>query len=461
MPRAARRTVVLLAAVLLATPPVAAPVPPAAAASTAAIEVEVARLVNALRAQHGLVPLRVDVRLVSSARSWSGRMATSGTVSHDPGIAGTLPGGAVAWAENVGFTSASSGVARRLHDMFAGSAPHRANLLDARFTDMGIGIAVGGGATYVTQRFTAGVPARVAAAIEPTAELAEQHFGGGKATLAVIARDDVYADALASGPLAGTAGPIMLTPPGPALHPRVRLALERSLPRGATVWIAGGKAAVSADVQQEIERAGWRPRRLAGSNRFETAAAVAAAVAARDGRPDEVLIATGAGWADAAAGGAYGARGGAPVLLALQARVPPETSQAIARLKPRRVAALGGRAVLGDATLSELGAERVAGPSRQGTSAGIAEQLWGYADDGPARWTAVPGYGDGAWTWALGAAPAAARQRAPVLLVGPEVSPAVRDYLDGLGYGGGDTADLVIHGPVPPGSADEVRALLR
>jgi putative cell wall-binding protein len=459
--RAGRLVAAVLTTVALATLGATATATGAAASVTAGTEVEIARLVNELRAQHGLPALRTDVRLVADARAWSGRMAASGTLAHDPEAGNQMPAGTRAWAENVGWTSATGDLGARLHDLFANSAPHRANLLDARYTDIGIGIGAGGGRTYVTQRFTTGAPARVATAVEPTAALAEQHFGGGRAAHVVIARDDVYADALAAGPLAGRTGPIVLTPPGPVLHPVVRLALDRSLPRGGTVWIAGGTAAVSSGVQAEVAQAGWQVKRLAGKNRFETAAQVADAIARRDGRPDEVLIATGAGWADAAAGGAYGARTGAPVLLALKNSVPPETSAALAALRPPRVAALGGTAVLSDRTLARLGAARVAGATRQDTSALIARDLWGHAHDGPARWLGVPGFGDDAWTWALGAAPVAARQAAPVLLVGPELTSDVRDYLSSLGYGGGDTADLLTHGPVPAASAAEIRSLLR
>lgn len=461
MPGSARLAATLVLAVSLAGAGVFATPAPAAAATTAGIEVEITRLVGALRAQHGLPPLRTDVRLVAASRTWSAHMAGSGTLAHDPKAGAAMPAGTRAWAENVGWTSTTGDVGKSLHDMFVDSAPHRANLLDGRFTDLGIGIATGGGRTYVTQRLTAGAPARVAAAVEPTAKLAEQHFGGGKATHAVLARDDIYADALASGPLAGRAGPVLLTPVGPVLHPVVRLALHRSLQPGATVWIVGGRSAVSAGVEAEVRAAGWEPRRLAGENRFETAARVASAVRQRDGQPDEVLIATGAGWADAAAGGAYGAQSGAPVLLALKDSVPPATSRALAELQPRKVSALGGSAVLSDRTLAQLGADRVAGSTRQGTAARIAGQLWGHSDGGPARWTAVPGSGDDAWTWALGAAPAAARLGTPVLLLGPELSPELHDYLEDLGYGGGDTAELLTHGPVPATTAAKVRTLLR
>lgn len=434
--------------------------PAEASTSSVAVEVQLARLANATRRDHGVPPVRVDVRLVPGARRWSAEMASRGQLAHDPGLANAAPPGTATMAENVGSTTASSAVAERIHEAIMASSTHRANLLDARYTDVGIGVAASGGKTYVSQRLTAGAPARVAGAVEPTADLAARLFTAGAAQ-AVVARDDVFADALAAGPLAGRDGPVLLTPPGPVTHPSVRLALERVVAPGGRVWLVGGTAAVSAGVEDELRRAGWDVRRVAGANRVVTAERVSRTVVSRDGRPGRVLVATSGNWPDAAAGGAFGAHASAPVLLAHPTSVPPETAQALADFRAPSVTALGGSAVLSDEVVAELHAERVAGGSRQGTAAEIARRLWGYSDPTPSAWIGVPAHSADAWTWALGAAPLAARRRAAVLLVDDPLSGEVRDYLAGLGYGSGRSAELVVHGPVPGTVADDVRALLR
>ena len=462
MPRQQRRAVTPSTATLavLALVAVLVPASPAHAQdSAAAIESELAYRLNAERTARGLRPLRIDVRLVDSARSWSQHMRRDGRLSHDPNLARTVPSGVTAIAENVGRTQATTDVARRLHNLFMSSAPHRSNILSSRYRELGIGVVTGGGWTYTTQRLTAGAPARVAAAVTPTARLAERLFDGGRASHAVIARDSVYADALAAGPLAGDEGPVLLTPTGPVVHPRVRLALERTLPRGRTIWIVGGSAAVPGSVQRELTDAGWRVERVGGGNRIDTAARVSRRVASRSGR-DEMLVATAATWPDAAAGGAYGAHRGAPIVLGLRDRVPAETAAVLSDLGPTRVAALGGSRVLGDRVVETLNAERIAGATREATASALAERLWGYADATPRTWIAVPGFGADAWTWALSAAPLAARHNAPVLLVGDTVAPDLRDYLAGLGYGGDSRAQLVTHGPVPTAARDELNRLL-
>jgi putative cell wall-binding protein len=453
--------------------PLAAPARGTSTASTTTVEVQLTELLNAARAERGLPGLRVDVRLVDQARTWSRRMAADGQLSHDPGLAQQQPAGTTAAGENVAFTSrADDTAAAHLHGLMMDSASHRANILDDRYTDVGIGIVENAGRTYATVRFSAGAPAQTARAVSGLSRIATRLFDGDPgnavagagtavASHAVIVRDDVFADALSAGPLAGSDGPLLLNPPGPALHPLVRLALERTLPRGRTVWLVGGTDAVSAGVESELTGAGYQVRRISGGDRVGTAASVAREVVARDGRPDRVVVATADDWPDAVASGAYGARSGAPVLLTGRDAVPEATARALTDLRPANVTALGGSEAISDGVVSSLGASRTSGRTRQGTAAAAAADLWGYRDSSPARWIAVPAFGDDAWTWALGAAPLSARTGAAVLLVGAELDTEVRSYLGDLGYGGGRTAELLTVGPVPSAAAGQLQALLR
>lgn len=461
MTRAQRRLPILSALLCLLL--AAGPTAPAAAQddSTTGVEVRLGELINDERASRGMARLRVDVRIVGPARSWSAEMARRGGISHHPDLRSQLPRGATAYGENVGTTNEASPAAN-LHRAFMSSPSHRRAILDPSYTDLGIGVAFSGSWTYVTQRFTAGAPASVSGAVPVMAERARAEFAGGAARRAVIVRDDVFPDALAAGPLAGGDGPILFTPPGPVLHPDVRRALERALPAGSPVFVIGGTAAVSGGVESEIAAAGWDVQRLDGGDRVATAARVARAVADERGRSSAVLIATAENWPDATAGSAFGARYGTPVLLAYRDQVPAATKQALRDLKAERVIALGGASALSDAVVREIGAERVAADDRQGTAATIARVLWGKWDAGAARrWTLAPdGGGTDAWAWSLGAAPYAALRDAPVLLAGERVSNSLGDYLRGLGYGDGRSAELLVQGPVPSGTVREISAIV-
>lgn len=448
-----------------------------AAAATGQVERVLTDSVNATRQAAGLAPLRVDVRLVEAARSWSRTMADGVGLDHS-GDALVLPDEVTAWAENVGWTASTVDPAAELAAEFLTSPRHLAAIRDPRFTDLGVGAVQSGRHTWVTEIFATTDPVAPTPSADPApvpapepapapapvdhvvglADRAEALFAGEAARHAVIARDDAFPDALAAGPLAGPDGPLLLTPPGQRLHPEVRAALDATVPPGATVYLVGGPGAVSDDVVRELQEAGWAPRRLSGPDRVTTAAAVAWAMAERDGPPDEVLLADSEDWPDAAAGGAYGAAVGAPVLLAHPDEVPDATRAVLDQLRPARVAALGGPDVLHDDVVRATGAERVAGPTREGTAVAVAARLWGRtaAAHGD-RWIAARA---DSWQWALGAAPAAASVDAPVLLVGAAPASAVTEYLDGLGYGHGVTGTLDVMGPVDPGAVDAVRGAL-
>jgi putative cell wall-binding protein len=434
---------------------------PAAASAPASsgVEARLVELINADRAAAGLPALRIDVRLVAVARDWSRVMGSRGDIGHDPQAAQECPAGTTTWGENVGSTD-SPDAADALHDAFMRSDSHRAAILNRAFTDVGVGAVAAGGKVWVTERFTAGAPAAVAPAVAGTAALAQALFPARSATHAVLVRDDAFPDALAAGPLAGSGGPVLLTPPGPVTHPVVRAALEATLRPGAPVYLVGGENALPAGIEQELAAAGWAVRRLAGADRVEAAAAVATHLAARNRRPDTVLLATAQDWPDAAAGSAFGARVGAPVLLTYRDTLPPATARALRDLRPRRIVALGGASVISDAVVAAAGAIRVAGSDRQGTAAEIARAVWGRRDAASTpRWTVAPDQGDG-WTWALTAAPLAARLDAPLLLASEPLRAGLTDYLSSLGYKRSSHADLAVHGPVSAGAVRQIAALV-
>lgn len=136
-------------------------------------------LVNASRAQAGLKPLAFDAELADAADKHSEWMVEQDVFSHT-GAGGSSAGSRVT-AAGYGWTAVGENIAyiggpdqaamdeadvRQLHTNLMNSAPHRANLLDAGFTEIGIGLAQGdfGGrpAVMVTQNF--GTPTAAEAA---------------------------------------------------------------------------------------------------------------------------------------------------------------------------------------------------------------------------------------------------------------------------------------------------------
>ena len=194
----------------------------------------------------------------------------------------------------------------------------------------------------------------------------------------VIATGEHFADALGGAGLAGALdAPLLLTQKG-ALPSAV--AAEISRLGASKVYILGGVGAVSADVGRAIDRL---PKvtsvtRIAGSNRYQTATAVAnetiKVLNANGGYNGDAFIATGANFPDALGASPVAAAKGMPVFLADPARDAVTLPASV-----KRVWITGGTAVVSakaEASLkTSLGAgnvKRLAGANRFETAARVA-----------------------------------------------------------------------------------------
>lgn len=125
-------------------------------------------LINADRAKAGAQPLADNGQLNQAAGAHSQWMIDTGIFSHT-GANGSSPTDRIlasgyhltgAWSdgENIGMvsTQAPSGYAdevERLHTNFMNSPGHRANILNGAYTEVGLGLRVGGSGAYATEDF--------------------------------------------------------------------------------------------------------------------------------------------------------------------------------------------------------------------------------------------------------------------------------------------------------------------
>lgn len=136
-------------------------------------EQQLIRELNQSRAQHGLSPLKVDPRLVGAAREHSKKMAAANTLSHvlpgEPSVAERIADAGVHYSrsgENVGYNTDFNGI----QSGFMHSPPHRANILNPDYKEVGIGVARDrNGVYWVTQDFAEDVPQRTARQAEDLA----------------------------------------------------------------------------------------------------------------------------------------------------------------------------------------------------------------------------------------------------------------------------------------------------
>lgn len=204
---------------------------------------------------------------------------------------------------------------------------------------------------------------RVATAVT----ISRDAFGAGEADTVVLARSDVFADALAATPLAvAENAPLLITPPD-QLHPLVRDELTRVLAKGKTVLLVGGTEALKPSVAQALMDLGYKVERHAGSDRFGTAAAIAE----RLGNPDDLLLASGLDFPDAVAAGAAAGHIGGAVLLTAGEDLPAATTEYLAAHASATRYAVGGPAAKADPD-----AEPLVGSNRFLTALTVAEELF-------------------------------------------------------------------------------------
>ena len=189
---------------------------PAARADTGADEARFLSLTNSLRSSKGLGPLAVDGSLVSVARSWSGKMAAAGSISHNPSLSSQMPGGWQKAGENVG----KGGNVDALQQAFQNSPAHYKNLVDPAFNYVGIGVVYGSAnMIFVTVDFMQRGGAPPPAARRPAAPRAP--------TRARAPAPRAPAPLPAPAPVAAAPPPPPPPPPPPEPSPRLLFLLER------------------------------------------------------------------------------------------------------------------------------------------------------------------------------------------------------------------------------------------
>ncbi|MFD1507226.1 cell wall-binding repeat-containing protein [Georgenia yuyongxinii] len=291
-----------------------------------------------------------------------------------------------------------------------------------------------------------------------------------KASYVVVARYDVYADALAATPLAEVAGnaPILLTQPGKGLDARVLAEIKRLNTENGDatlrVIIAGSeKGAVSAAAEQELVSAVGSANvfRVGGADRYETATLIADVI--KTGKigsttlagvsavpTPQVYLARGDDFADALAAGAAAAEKGGVVLLTRGDKLEFFTNDYFNNnaVASANVVAVGGSAVTAAGTKAGV---KLSGVDRYETAKIVAETF-----DSAPRVALASGQNfpdavvAGAW---------AAANDAPVLLTkATETSPFTTVYFTANG-----NADVTVFGEtgaVSKGVADAVKATL-
>lgn len=242
--------------------------------------------------------------------------------------------------------------------------------------------------------------------------------GWKSAELVFLAKGKEFADALAGVPLAAQYdAPILLTD-SVKLSEATKTELERLSTK--TVVILGGESAVSKGVADQLADMGIETDRIAGENRWETAASIAEELAP-DGTKDAVVV-NGRNFADALAVASYAGQYGMPIILSDKDKIPAESSEVLETLGVENTLVVGGSAAITDNVYKKLpGAERVYGADRFATSV----ELSNYFEPSLDKVYVATGYN---FADALSGAALAAKHESGVILVGKSLSPEVEGF---------------------------------
>ncbi|MBN8210257.1 cell wall-binding repeat-containing protein [Bacillus sp. NTK071] len=205
---------------------------------------------------------------------------------------------------------------------------------------------------------------------ETAVEIATYRYGKGDAPEVVLATGLDFPDALAGAPLAYQMdAPILLTKTK-SIPDSVKKALSYFGVEHVT--ILGGQTAVSKEVENQLKKMNITFSRIAGDNRYDTAAKIAGEL--DPSLNDTAFVTYGGNFPDALSVASIAASQGSPILLTKTKELPAETAKALENYN--NTYAIGGTSVISDAVYKKLpNRKRIAGSDRYETSVQVVNKL--------------------------------------------------------------------------------------
>ena len=203
------------------------------------------------------------------------------------------------------------------------------------------------------------------------------------ANAVVIARCDDFGDALPGGILAVAKGGPLLLSQSSKLPSVVIAEITRVLKDGGTIYLLGGSGAVSEDVKNTLQGLGnnsYQVKRIAGSNREETALKIAEEIGNSSQR---AIVSSAHNFPDALAISSYAAREGIPILLTRNGSLSEHALQYLTENDMNNVYVTGGTAAVSQVAYEQIAGvvgnnkvERLGGANRFDTARIIANKFF-------------------------------------------------------------------------------------
>jgi putative cell wall-binding protein len=186
----------------------------------------------------------------------------------------------------------------------------------------------------------------------------------------VLASGEDFPDALSAAPLARAYGaPILLTIPW-TLMPNTEAELSRLGVK--EVFIVGGTASVSKEIENKLSAKGIKITRLSGNNRYETSLAVADYI----GTAGEIFVVSGANFPDALSIASYAAYSQIPIILTESNQLSETVQDFISAYDVKKTYLIGGVGSINEDVANKLpNVERIGGNNRYETNIKVLEKF--------------------------------------------------------------------------------------
>ena len=204
---------------------------------------------------------------------------------------------------------------------------------------------------------------------ETAVEISKKGYPRGSGTV-VLARGDLFPDALAGAPLAHQLkAPILLTNSDKLPNSTM---LEITRLKAKKVILLGGPNAILDSVKVELEKKGLIVERIGGSDRYRTSVEIAKKLKTNS---EDVIVTTGVDFPDALAIAPYAAENGIPILLTLPDKVPSSVETQLRKYKNTTV--IGGTNAIQEKVKNQLpNPKRISGASRYHTALQIIDTFY-------------------------------------------------------------------------------------
>lgn len=254
-----------------------------------------------------------------------------------------------------------------------------------------------------------------------TAKVISEYYSDGKVQNVILSTGNDFADALSASVLAHERqAPILLVDSSVDDSKDALDYVHKHLESSGTVYLIGGTGIIGKEFETKLHVLGFENVvRIAGWNRYETAAKIAGYLNSQTG--STVVISSGEQYPDALSISSIAANKGWPILLTSYESLPQDTKTFLQEKKPSKIYITGGEGAISEKVKSEICAllpqasvERLMGESRFDTNIQIAKAF----KPNPATVYLATGYG---FADALAGSVVAAQDGEPIVFIDPSV----------------------------------------